>query len=584
LTPIINRLIEALGGHVTVYDGSQYLVFWALAILTATVGARLLDTTGHAMAVWGIALGSAVMQAEINLLAFENDLLLPFLVITYMPVLVALAATSPLFAYLRVARKQPPSSNPRTGERGRSALALGLGFVLVAYGMILAILLALSVAGTIREWHDQEIGWARTSTIHSISADLASHIPTVDLDPRELFGRLLRHATASNMDLYLFRLKAIPNNAEHGWGSSYEFVVGTRKSHSETGPRFVVFSDMNKLPPREREGLRNRLEPILNSSAESPVSAGYSLNGDGLVFEARIPMMPAEQVPIMYNRSAGGYVLVDEQPKADTPFLLLGTPRSRGLISLDDVGLITPLSPWILLALLFPVSLAFIGYYYLRRRDMREHALLERQRIQQDAHDRVYNRLSALSKRVELTADDLTAEVRAGLGAVADDIRRTVGDLQVILDDAHAPGAGDAAAAAPGLLETQLRETCASQAVRYGIAVDFESEGPVADVAPSLGWDLQCVVEEAVTNAARHGGASHVRVSAVHEGGVLRITVADDGSGLPEDFDIEEVPASSTGLRGMRTRLERAGGSLAIEGSSAGARITAEIPAGDNAG
>jgi signal transduction histidine kinase len=118
--------------------------------------------------------------------------------------------------------------------------------------------------------------------------------------------------------------------------------------------------------------------------------------------------------------------------------------------------------------------------------------------------------------------------------------------------------------------------------VRYGIAVDFESAGHVPDVAPSLGWDLQCVVEEAVTNAARHGGTSHVHVSTVHEGGILRITVADDGSGPPAGFDIDAVPTSSTGLRGMRTRLERAGGSLVVEGSSAGTTITAEVPAEDN--
>jgi signal transduction histidine kinase len=351
----------------------------------------------------------------------------------------------------------------------------------------------------------------------------------------------------------------------------------------------VTFSDLGQLPRAQRETVLGSLDD--GDVTIMPHPGDVLFNG-GPIVSSRIPVTQPEQTVIEYDRSAGGYVRPYMFHRAKSPFRLVGTSdyRSSGdsswwsttSRSAEVNYLIAALSPWVALALLFPVSLAFIGYYYLRRRDMREHALLERQRIQQDAHDRVYNRLSALSKRVELTADDLTAEVRAGLGAVADDIRRTVGDLQVILDDAHASAPTGEAAAAPGLLETQLRETCASQAVRYGIVVDFESAGPVPDVAPSLGWDLQCIVEEAITNAARHGGASHVHVSAVHEGGVLRITVADDGNGLPKGFDIDTVPASSTGLRGMRTRLERAGGSLKVEGSTAGATITAEVPVADD--
>ena len=42
--------------------------------------------------------------------------------------------------------------------------------------------------------------------------------------------------------------------------------------------------------------------------------------------------------------------------------------------------------------------------------------------------------------------------------------------------------------------------------------VSFVSSGPVETIAPLVGWDLQCIVEEALTNASKHGQATAARV------------------------------------------------------------------------
>jgi signal transduction histidine kinase len=68
------------------------------------------------------------------------------------------------------------------------------------------------------------------------------------------------------------------------------------------------------------------------------------------------------------------------------------------------------------------------------------------------------------------------------------------------------------------------------------------------------------IVQEALTNAVKHSGASEIRVDIRPEGDVLEAKVVDDGSG----FDIEGPRSEGLGLAGMRERAELVGGSLAI--------------------
>lgn len=84
---------------------------------------------------------------------------------------------------------------------------------------------------------------------------------------------------------------------------------------------------------------------------------------------------------------------------------------------------------------------------------------------------------------------------------------------------------------------------------------------------------LQPIVE----NALRHGAARQtercrVTIGAAFENGGLRITVADDGAGLPRDFDI--ATGAGTGLRNIRSRLEH------IYGAAATLDVRRRDPAG----
>jgi signal transduction histidine kinase len=84
---------------------------------------------------------------------------------------------------------------------------------------------------------------------------------------------------------------------------------------------------------------------------------------------------------------------------------------------------------------------------------------------------------------------------------------------------------------------------------------------------------LYRVVQEALTNVAKHARAARVNVAVEQRPGEVRVRVADDGRG----FDAAE-PAQGYGLAGMRERAALMGGRLEVESSSAGTSVTATFP------
>jgi two-component sensor histidine kinase len=209
--------------------------------------------------------------------------------------------------------------------------------------------------------------------------------------------------------------------------------------------------------------------------------------------------------------------------------------------------------------------------FVFERRITRRAELAEQiARVERDAHDRVYNRLGALAKRVEAVGgSDAVAAER--LGDAARDIRSTVTDLQAILAGAdlrEGATAGDA-------LVAQLRATVAAQASLHDIDVEFVVSGQAPDLPARLGWDLQCVLDEAITNAARHGGASFVRAELSQTEEFLVVEVSDDGetAGAAEDGS-----RGSTGIAGMNARLAVWGGDARLERGQSGSVLRVEVP------
>ncbi|MBB1152287.1 sensor histidine kinase, partial [Amycolatopsis dendrobii] len=78
-----------------------------------------------------------------------------------------------------------------------------------------------------------------------------------------------------------------------------------------------------------------------------------------------------------------------------------------------------------------------------------------------------------------------------------------------------------------------------------------------------LAEHVEAVVREAVSNAVRHAGAATLTVSVAARDDAVRVTVEDDGKGLPEEV-------SPSGLGNLRDRAESAGGAFTLESRPGG--------------
>ncbi len=103
--------------------------------------------------------------------------------------------------------------------------------------------------------------------------------------------------------------------------------------------------------------------------------------------------------------------------------------------------------------------------------------------------------------------------------------------------------------------------------------------GEVIDLHPEIEVALLRTAQEALANVAKHAGASRAWLTLTFMGDVVTLDVRDDGSGFSAP---ERGPAdgSGFGLTGMRQRIARVAGSLAIESEpGAGTAISARVPA-----
>jgi signal transduction histidine kinase len=123
-------------------------------------------------------------------------------------------------------------------------------------------------------------------------------------------------------------------------------------------------------------------------------------------------------------------------------------------------------------------------------------------------------------------------------------------------------------------LDAGLRSLCEGFTQRTGIDVEYRSN--FSDrLVDETETHLFRIVQEALTNVARHSGASRIRIELNADRDKLHLSISDNGHGL------ESVASESTGLGmiGMRARARSAGGELRIEShKETGLRIEIWVP------
>ena len=214
----------------------------------------------------------------------------------------------------------------------------------------------------------------------------------------------------------------------------------------------------------------------------------------------------------------------------------------------------------------------------LRRAEGAAVADAERARVAREMHDSLGKTLygialaaRGLAKRVSEEAPESGRQARDLSGAAqlaAEEARGLISDLRT--DTLTLP----LGAALAQHLERWSEES----------GVEAECHGEQVDLPnPGTRYELFCIVKEALRNVERHAEAQHVVVELVQRGGVVVLSVRDDGVGLPGHGDPREFePDGHYGLIGMAERAERVGASMTMSGvPGKGTRVQVQVPVGD---
>ncbi len=189
-----------------------------------------------------------------------------------------------------------------------------------------------------------------------------------------------------------------------------------------------------------------------------------------------------------------------------------------------------------------------------------------RRRIEHDLHDGAQQRLVSLALRLRMAQ----AAVPAGLSDLSAELGRVSAGLTDTLDELreYARGIHPAILTERGLVPA-LKALVRRSPVPVTLDVRADTRLP-----ERIEVTAYYIVSEALTNAAKHASASAVRVTLNAAGGVVRLSVGDDGVGGAD-------PAGGSGLVGLKDRIEAIGGTLIVQsGRGEGTCLVAELPAG----
>ena len=247
--------------------------------------------------------------------------------------------------------------------------------------------------------------------------------------------------------------------------------------------------------------------------------------------------------------------------------LTVGCARVRGF-DVDEVETLASLSSQAVIA---------IEHDRLEAR-LRELAVVdERERIARELHDGIAQVLGYVNTKSQAVDAYLEAgrvdearvqltELGTAARAVYVDVRESIIGLRGPIE----PGQGLGTA-----LAAHARRV--AEASKFGLELEIDPTTESLRLDAEAEANLYRIVQEALTNVRKHASARRVRLATRIDSGVLKVTVADDGRGVPAGAAASDKPGY--GLRAMRERAARIGARLQVMGQvGGGTLIRVELP------
>jgi signal transduction histidine kinase len=201
----------------------------------------------------------------------------------------------------------------------------------------------------------------------------------------------------------------------------------------------------------------------------------------------------------------------------------------------------------------------------------------ERKHLARELHDEVIQDLLSvnyeLSDITEESAVDTT--LKADLGDISESIRELVVDLRRICGDLRPPTIDSLGMGAALQSYSQLWSE------RTGIAVNLDPSPNLQRLPEAIELSVFRIIQEGFRNIRKHAGATSVDIRLFHTSPrKLMLSLADDGRGLPADFNLSRLAAEGHyGLLGLSERVALLGGRLRLQNRrDGGLLLEVEIP------
>ncbi len=292
---------------------------------------------------------------------------------------------------------------------------------------------------------------------------------------------------------------------------------------------------------------------------EQPLLTATDAGTPDIVASSGMPTADPVRVPLVYQTETVGYLLLaartgDRFNKAD--FRLLTDLARQAGVAVYAVRLTAHLKQ-------LTESLQQARERLVTTREE------ERRRLRRDLHDGLGPTLASLTFKVDAARNVLTQDLEKAdrlLVAVRQQAQEAITDIRRLVYNLRPPALDEL-----GLISA-LRE----QAAHYqhqGLEVDFDMPSSLPLLPAAVEVAVYRIVQEALTNAARHAKAQRCLIRLCIDSESLHLDITDDGEGIPAGHRI------GAGLQTMQERTSELGGNCTLtRGSSGGTVIQVELP------
>lgn len=200
----------------------------------------------------------------------------------------------------------------------------------------------------------------------------------------------------------------------------------------------------------------------------------------------------------------------------------------------------------------------------------------ERMRIARDLHDSAGHAINVIlvqAGAARLHAQQDPERARTALTTIEDVARETVAEIDRLVGSLRENGASDAAEHVDAPLSLAALSALVERHRANGLGVELRVEGEERPLPRAVDQAAYRILQEALTNAAKHGGSA-ARVELAYGPRALTLAVANPSTGAGAG----DPPGH--GLVGMRERALLLGGRFEVERGEATFRVRAELPYG----